>query len=99
MRPVAHAPDAHPSRLLQPLPARMECGITNGELLQLAESEFDLFIIADQNLRYQQNLAKRRIAILELSTNDLRRILAAESSIIETIASIKSGDYLQLDIP
>lgn len=42
---------------------------------------------------------KRRIAILELSTNDLRRILAAESSIIETIASIKSGDYLQLDIP
>jgi hypothetical protein len=74
-------------------------GITNGELLQLAESEFDLFITADQNLRYQQNLAKRRIAILELSTNDLRRILAAESSIIETIASIKSGDYLQLDIP
>ncbi len=74
-------------------------GVTNGELLKLAETEFELFITADQNLRYQQNLAKRRIAILELSTNDLRRILAAESSIIEAVATIKPGDYLQLEIP
>ena len=31
----------------------------------MAEAEFDLFITADQNLRYQQNFAERRIAILE----------------------------------
>lgn len=36
---------------------------------------------------------------LELSTNDLRRILAAESSIIEMLASIMAGDYLPLEIP
>jgi len=35
-------------------------GIKNGQLLQLAEAEFELFITADQNLRYQQNLAGRR---------------------------------------
>jgi hypothetical protein len=29
-------------------------GIKNGELLQRAEGEFDLFITSDQNLRYQQ---------------------------------------------
>lgn len=52
-------------------------GITNGDLIQKAEVEFDLFITSDQNIRYQQNLAGRRIAILELSTNDLRRIRAA----------------------
>ncbi len=40
-------------------------------------AEFDLFITADQNIRYQQNLAGRRIAILELSTNDISRIQAA----------------------
>ena len=74
-------------------------GVTNGELLKLAENEFGLFITADQNLRYQQNLAGRRIAILELSTNDLRRILAAESAIVESVASIKAGEYLQLEIP
>ena len=53
-------------------------GIKNGELLRLAEGQFDLFITADQNIRYQQNLKERRISILELSTNDLRRILTAE---------------------
>ena len=42
-------------------------GISNGELLDRAEAErFDLVIVADKNLRHQQNLAKRRIAILEL---------------------------------
>ena len=50
-------------------------GIKNGDLLGRAEDEFDLFVTSDQNMRYQQNLAGRRIAILELSTNDLRRIL------------------------
>jgi predicted nuclease of predicted toxin-antitoxin system len=74
-------------------------GVTNGELLKLAENEFELFITADQNLRYQQNLAGRRIAILELSTNDLRRILAAESLIVESVTPIKAGEYLQLEIP
>ena len=57
-----------------------QCGwsaIKNGDLLRLAEGQFDLFITSDQNLRYQQNLAGRRIAILELSTNKLHRIQAA----------------------
>ncbi len=31
-------------------------GIKNGKLLNLAESEFDVFLTADKNIRYQQNL-------------------------------------------
>jgi len=42
-------------------------GIKNGELLRLAEGLFDVFVTADQNIRYQQNLSNRQIAILELS--------------------------------
>ena len=34
-------------------------GIKNGDLLRLAEGEYDLFITADQNIRYQQNLTGR----------------------------------------
>lgn len=45
--------------------------IRNGELLDLAEGEFDLFITADQGVRYQQNLAGRQIAIVELSTKQI----------------------------
>ena len=45
-------------------------GLKNGELLAAAESAgFDLFIAADKNIRQQQNLAGRRLAILELWTN------------------------------
>ena len=54
-------------------------GIKNGELLRLAESQFDLFITADQNLRYQQNLTGRRIAILEFS--EVIGIIAIQSGV------------------
>ena len=74
-------------------------GIRNGELLQQAESEFDLFITSDQNIRYQQKLADRRIAILELSTNDLRRIQAAEALIETAINRLQSNEFKQLTIP
>ena len=74
-------------------------GIGNGDLLQRAEGEFDLFITSDQNIRYQQNLAGRVIAILELSTNDLRRIQAAASLIEAAITEMEPGELKQLIIP
>ena len=42
-------------------------GRTNGELLRLAENDFDVLITVDANLRYQQNLAGRQIAILSFA--------------------------------
>lgn len=66
-------------------------GIKNGDLLQRAEGEFDLFITSDQNIRYQQNLAGRRIAVLELSTNDISRIQAIEK--------IQPDEFRSLTIP
>lgn len=74
-------------------------GYANGELLRLAEAEFDLFITCDQNLRYQQNLAGRRIAILELSCNDLRRLQAAADRIAEAAGKLAPGAYQHLIIP
>ncbi len=74
-------------------------GIKNGDLLQRAEGEFDLFITSDQNLRYQQNLTGRRIAILELSTNDIRRIQAASSLIEDELEKIQLNEFRQLIIP
>ncbi len=74
-------------------------GIKNGDLIRLAEEEFDIFVTSDQNLRYQQNLAGRRIAILELSTNDLRRILAASGDIVAAVATTGPGEFRHLEIP
>jgi len=71
----------------------------NGELLQLAENEFDLFITSDQNIRYQQNLTGRRISILELSTNDIGRIQAASSLLEATLKNIQPTEFRRLTIP
>jgi hypothetical protein len=40
--------------------------LKNGDLLNAAENQFDLLVTTDKNLRYQQNLAGRRLAILVL---------------------------------
>jgi hypothetical protein len=74
-------------------------GIKNGDLIRLVEREFDLFITSDQNIRYQQNLTGRNITILELSTNDLRRILDAAREILLVIAVLSPGEYRHLNIP
>ncbi|HEU0009524.1 MAG TPA: DUF5615 family PIN-like protein [Verrucomicrobiae bacterium] len=74
-------------------------GIRNGDLLRRAEGEFDLFITSDQNIRYQHNLAGCRIPILELSTNDLRRIRAAAAAIQATVAAIQPGEFRHQEIP
>jgi len=43
--------------------------LKDGELLNAAEAEgFAVLVTTDSNLRYQQNLAARRIAVVVLST-------------------------------
>lgn len=75
-------------------------GISNGDLLAAAEGAgFDLFILADKNLRYQQNLAGRRLAILELWTNH-RPTLEKHFPLIRAAAeSMQGGAYTQLNAP
>ncbi len=74
-------------------------GVKNGELIRRAEGEFDLFITADQNIRYQQNMTGRRIPIIELSTNNLRRIAEATSELLQLIATIQPNEFRILEIP
>ncbi len=74
-------------------------GIKNGDLLQRAEGEFALFITSDQNIRYQQNLIGRSIAILELSTNDIGRIEAVRSLVEEAVDKIQPNEFKHLTIP
>lgn len=45
--------------------------IENGDLLVPVAGEFDVLVLADKNLRDQQDLKQRRIAHVELPTNRL----------------------------
>jgi hypothetical protein len=70
-------------------------GIKNGELLILAEKEFDIFITVDRNLSFQQNLPKFNIAVLVLhaSSNrltDLRPLVPKILSMLPTLTKGKA---------
>jgi hypothetical protein len=41
-------------------------GVKNGQLLTLAQSQFDIFLTMDQGIPYQQNLDKYEIAVFVL---------------------------------
>jgi hypothetical protein len=72
-------------------------GIQNGELLRRAAQEFDLFITTEQGIG-AQNVTNAPIAILELSTNDLRRIRSSAPGIMLQISSIQPGEHRKLVI-
>ena len=72
--------------------------VKNGELLQRAEGVFDVFVTADQRLKYQQNLSGRQLAILVLSTNRWPKVKARTAEIIAAMQSLKPGDYVELTL-
>jgi predicted nuclease of predicted toxin-antitoxin system len=69
--------------------------LTNGDLLTAAEIDgFEVMITADQNIRYQQNLAGRRIALLVLSTNQLDILFANVDRICAALDQVTTGAYM-----
>jgi hypothetical protein len=72
--------------------------LENGDLLRAAESaRFDVLIICDQNMRYQQNLSERGIALLELWTNH-RPTLETHFELIRVNAeSMQPGEYRRVE--
>ena len=73
-------------------------GKQNGELLSLAEAAFDVLVTVDTNLRYQQNLAGRRIAIVILysSSNRLEHLRQHFPACVLAIEKIKPGEMVQI---
>src|SRR5687767_4096496 len=73
--------------------------LRNGDLLREAESqEFVLLITTDQNLRYQQTLAARAIAIIILLSTSWPKIQPRIPEIVATVDSIEPGEYVEITI-
>ena len=73
-------------------------GKENGELLALAEQQYDVLISIDRNIRHQQNLAGRKISILIIRTvssdyEDLRHHIPAA---VEALKSIQPGQFVEV---
>jgi hypothetical protein len=74
--------------------------LNNGELLTVAEQEgFDVFVTTDKNLRDQQNLGSRRIAIVVLSSTSWLRIQKSAAAVKHAIDTASPGSIEDVDIP
>ncbi len=74
--------------------------LKNGELLQQAESQgFEVLVTTDQNLKYQQHLEARRIAIVVLGVTSWPRLQTVLPAIVEALRNIKASDYLEISVP
>ena len=72
----------------------------NGELITAAEAAgFEVFITADKNLRYQQNVALRRLAIIELPTNRLSLMPFLVPALQQALAEASAGSYREISPP
>lgn len=65
----------------------------NGDLIAALEGVWDVFVTSDRNLRYQQNLAGRSLAIVEVSTNRWPVVLTLVDSIQAAIDGATKGSY------
>ena len=74
--------------------------LKNGELLQKSEeSGFSVLVTTDQNLRYQQNLSSRKIAIVVLTTTSWPRIERAVERVAKAVDSAAPSSYVEIVIP
>ena len=69
----------------------------NSALLKAAEvAGFDVFVTGDQNLSYQQNLANRKIAIVELNDNKWPLVRPHVTQIANAVDSCVPGSYITI---
>lgn len=74
--------------------------LRNGELLDAAEAAgFDVFVTTDRNIRYQQKLTGRRIAIVVLGSGRWRLIRNKLREIAAAVAKATPGGLTEVEIP
>lgn len=66
--------------------------LDDSDLLSVAEADFDVLITTDKNLRHQQNLSGRRLAILVLPTTSWPKI---RRHAVE-VGNLQPGEFREL---
>ena len=74
-------------------------GTFNGALLSRLEGNHDVFVTADKNLPYQQNLKGRSLAIVAPPTNRLPILKTIAAEIESVVKSATPGSYTQVSMP
>lgn len=74
--------------------------LSNGDLIQRAEkANFDVLLSTDKNIRYQQNLAGRMIAIVIIGNPKWPIVQSHLNAIAAAVNACKPGDYTEVEMP
>ena len=74
--------------------------LVNGELIAIAEaSGFDLLLTTDKNIRYQQNMAGRKIAFVVLGNQQWPVLRRYVERVVAAVDAATPGSYSEVDIP
>ena len=87
-----------PAHEVTTVPERGWAGMKNGELLRLAESEFEVFVTMDSNLPSQQNLAELQIGVIVLKakSNVLADLIPLAESLRSSVSRCRAGQVIVL---
>jgi hypothetical protein len=74
--------------------------LENGALLDAAEAEgFKIFVTADKNIRYQQNLAGRGIAVVILGNAQWPVLRRHVDRVVAALEEAMPGSYTEVEVP
>jgi len=74
--------------------------LKNGELLKAAEEAgFEVFLTPDKNIRYQQNLAIRTIAVVVLGDPQWPVLRQYVDRVVAAVNAARPGAYVEVEIP
>src|SRR5215469_18304987 len=74
--------------------------LSNGDLLVEAErAGFEVLVTADKNMRYQQNLKGRRIALVVLGTPRWPALRVHVDLVAAAVNAATPGSYTEVEIP
>jgi len=74
--------------------------LSNGELIDIAEQAgFQVFVTTDKNIRYQQNLRARKIALVVLEHSQWPMVKLVVENIVAAVNAAEVGSYKEVHVP
>jgi hypothetical protein len=74
--------------------------LENGELIEAAEQAgFEVMVTTDKNIRYQQNLKARKIALVVLEHSQWPMVKLVAETIVATVNAAAPGSYVEVAVP
>ena len=74
--------------------------LANGELIDAAErAGFEVLVTTDKNIRYQQNLTTRKIALVVLEHSQWPMVKRVATTIVNAVDAAAPGSYVEVGVP